>query len=177
MAIDFRGDEPHNVSYPTTPDTRGTARVYHLRKPYYLGHHDSPLSYVMFGLWKHHLTTKGSVPSTAEIREQAEHLLYIKPPVIRKHASKLTMGLLMTLALLIGSLVGANFRSSSKSTNVDGIPLSANELDFIRQFRDMQESADSRFRQAVNRRSPELISGVMQQRMSKDEIARRIRGF
>lgn len=176
MATVLRSDESHNVSYPQTPDSRGTARIYHLRKPYYLGNHDSPLSYVMFGIWKHHLTTEGKVPPTAQIREQAESLFEANHAQSKQWQRAWIMGLALTLATLIGGMAGAKIRSTQDSNRVDGIALSENELSYIRKVRAGTKAQAEAF-QAGQKRVPELIADFNEGRLSNDEIHKRIWGY
>lgn len=176
MATVLRSDDSHNISYPSTPDSRGTARIYHLRKPYYLGNHDSPLSYVMFGLWKHHLTTEGKVPPTAQIREQADALLNANQAQSKQWHRNWIMGLALTLAMLIGGLAGANFRSTQDSTHVDGIALSANEVAFIRNVREGTQRQDEAL-QAAKLQVPGILREIKEGRLSHDEIHKRIWGY
>lgn len=176
MATVLRSDESHNVSYPQTPDSRGTARIYHLRKPYYLGNHDSPLSYVMFGIWKHHLTTEGKVPPTAQIREQAESIFEANHAQSKQWQRAWIMGLALTLATVIGGLAGAKIRSTQDSNHVDGIALSANELSFIRKIREgNQRQADAH--KATEARVPELFAAIQEGRLTQNEIHKQIWGY
>jgi hypothetical protein len=175
MATDLRTDESHNISYPQSPDTRGTARIYHLRKPYYLGNHDSPLSYVMFGLWKHHLMEQGGAPPTAQIRERAEAFLGIVPTRRRRILSVGLMAFGLTLTTLIGALVGASFRSTRDSGFVDGIVLSENEMAFIRGVRKTTTKAATLIADA-NDNAGETIA-LAQGLGDRDEILKRIRNY
>lgn len=176
MATVLRSDDSHNVSYPQTPDSRGTARIYYLRKPYYLGNHDSPLSYVMFGIWKHYLTTEGKVPPTAQIREQADALLNAEQTDSKQWHRNWIMGLALTLAMLIGGMVGANFRSTQDSSHVDGIALTENEVSFVRRVREgTQRQANAK--KDAESRVPELYAAIQEGRLTKDEIHKRIWGY
>ncbi|MFO0942852.1 MAG: hypothetical protein U0930_19110, partial [Pirellulales bacterium] len=166
MATVLRSDNSHNVSYPHTPDSRGTARIYYLRKPYYLGNHDSPLSYVMFGIWKHYLTSEGKVPPTAQIREQAEALLNADQADSKQWHRNWIMGLALTLAMLVGGMVGANFRSTQDSSHVDGIALTENELSFVRNYRAVAEKRAAR-RKAAEAEAPELFAAIQEGRLTK----------
>jgi hypothetical protein len=174
MATDLRTDDSHNVSYPQSPDTRGSARIYHLRKPYYLGSHDSPLSYVMFGIWKHYLTTQGTPPATATIREQAESVLGVQPEAKKPWKQRLIMGAALTLTLVIGALAGANFRSTQDSNHVDGIALSANEIGYIRSVREADASWAAKM--ANRTHDPETAMALIKGTVSRDEVLKRIRG-
>ncbi len=79
-AIANRTDKVHEIQYPTSADARGSTRVNHLRRPYYLGPFESPQSYVMFGLWKHRLIETGQAPETKDLRPLVEQLLSQSPP-------------------------------------------------------------------------------------------------
>lgn len=68
-------EKAHGVKYPSSGDSRGSTRVHHLRRPYYLGPFESPQSYIMFGLWKHHLLETGVAPETKKIRKTVAGLL------------------------------------------------------------------------------------------------------
>ena len=177
MATDLRTDDSHNVSYPQSPDTRGSARIYHLRKPYYLGSHDSPLSYVMFGIWKHYLTTQGTPPATATIREQAESVLSVQLDAKKPWKQRLIMGAALTLTLAIGALAGANFRSTQDSNHVDGIALSERDVAMIRHLRTTRERNEEAQQKLLQEKTPELLSAILEGQVSNDEIRKRIRGF
>ncbi len=139
-------DSSHEFTYPTSPDARGSTRVNHRRRPYYLGPHDSPLSYVMFGLWKHRLQETGEPPSTKEIRALAEELLsrgtiastqsphfWTKPSTILS-----AIGGVVLCALLVFMIP-----SSSNPPQVDEFVLSESEADVIRTLR-TRSSLDAR---------------------------------
>lgn len=175
MATDLRADDSHNISYPTSADSRGSARIYHLRKPYYLGNHDSPLSYVMFGIWKHHLNECGIPPATADIRERAESVLGVLPNHRSVWSKNWLMGLAVTLALVIGVVAGANFRSTPNSANVDGIALSANDMEIIRRLRQSRIDYDRKQEQVVSQMMPDLLTAIQGGQIGREELRNRIR--
>lgn len=175
MATDLRADESHNVSYPQTADTRGTARIYHMRKPYYLGSHDSPLSYVMFGLWKHRLMTSGEAPPTASLREQAEAFLAVTPPRRKRMLAIGLMAFSLSFTTLIGSMIGYSFRSTPAPTDVDGIALSPREKDFIRGVRIATER-DIAARESNKVDVSTLAVKLFKGQVNRDEIFKKIGG-
>lgn len=135
-----RLDRSHSVSYPSSPDKRGSARVNLMRRNYYLGPHESPLSYVMFGIWKNQIQLTGSAPSTAEIRPLAEQLLSDGANAV-KRARRVRLlagatGLLACAALI----VGLNFRSTLGPPAVDGLVLTQDEMEFVRGIRRSDEA-------------------------------------
>lgn len=175
MAAEFRSDTSHNISYPRSPDTRGSARIYHHRKPYYLGSHDSPLSYIMFGLWKHHLVEYGKALPAPAIREQAEAFLGIVPSSKRRLMSVGLMAFSLTLTWLVGAWFGATFRSTSSVGHVDGMAISTSEAEFIRGVRKHSERFSSKDSNHVARTSIDAIA-LSKGQVEKDEIFQRIRG-
>lgn len=176
MATVLRNDDSHNVSYPQTPDSRGTARIYYHRKPYYLGNHDSPLSYVMFGIWKQHLQNDGKIPPTSQIREQAESVLGPQTAKPKQWHQYWIMGLGLTLACLVGGLVGAGINSTVESSRVDGITLSANEVTYIRKVRAGEERRVALFEEA-QARVPTTFVAIQGGQLRHDEIQKRLRGY
>lgn len=135
MSQEVRIDKPLRVNYPSAPDARGSARVNYLRRPYYLGPHDSPLSYVMFGLWKQRLEETGEPPTSKEIRPLAEEILSARDTVPR--VSLWRTAAVVSLVVLLCTSVTAlvNFRSTEIPPVVDGMELSEREFDFVRGMR------------------------------------------
>ena len=132
-----RVDASHDVTYPATSDARGSARIHHKRRPYYLGPHDSPLSYVMFGLWKQHLQETGEPPSTKQIRPLAEQLLAqnkVNAPVATGRQPK-TVNILAAACVCLTIITGIAIFSSDATPKVDEVVLSESEADVIRTIR------------------------------------------
>ncbi len=133
-----RVDVSHEYTYPTHPDARGSTRINHKRRPYYLGPHESPLSYVMFGLWKHRLQETGEPPSTKEIRALADEILVggrvasVRPSTSKIRASSVVCALAGVLLLVVLSNI---FFSRGSVPKVDDVVLSDSEADIVRAFR------------------------------------------
>jgi hypothetical protein len=175
VAIDLRTDDSHNITYPTTPDTRGTARIYHQRKPYYFGQHDSPLSYVVFGLWKNHLMTHGEAPAIASFRDQAETFLGVVPSPKKRILKAIVMASTLTLASAIGALVGASFNSTQAVNQADGKALSAYETEFIRGVRNANENLTAHTAEESAPKVAQEALALSKGLVDRDEILSRIR--
>ncbi len=177
MSNELRTDQSHDISYPKSPDARGTARVYHLRAPYYMGPHESPISHIVFGLWKHRLIETGKAPSTREVRAQAETILTGEIHRKRPRYPIWLMGLFFASACVVSGLVGGKISSTTRPPIVDGIPLSANESEFIRGLRvrlDRMAENESRTT-AVN--DSDLASAIIEGRVDRNAMLERIRGL
>ncbi len=106
-----------------------------------MGPFESPLSHVMFGLWKHHLQETGEAPSTKEIRPIAEELLQKgavtltdKPlPADRRGYYLAAVGFALAFFLSLHILF------SPSPLTVDGLTVSETEVEFIRGVR-LQEA-------------------------------------
>jgi hypothetical protein len=176
MSVDLRKDEAHTLAYPTTPDSRGSVRIYHQRKAHYLGQHGSPLSYVMFGLWKQGLIEHGEPPASTVIRDQAEKLLRQTVSHRKVLIKRSLVVASITLACLMGAILGSTFSSTSRAIVVDGIPLSANENEIIRgirQQKNLQVTQEQQQAVALGQQVAALLGGEL----STDEIHKRIHGY
>lgn len=138
MSSEARGTEKIvHVRYPASADARGSTRVNYLRRPYYLGPHDSPQSYIMFGLWKHRLLQSGKPPKSRDLRPLVDELLAKeenapKRRVIPGYA--LSAGLAI-VSLLIGIGLSPMIFSIKNVPVVDGMKLSEEEIAFVRGYR------------------------------------------
>lgn len=133
-----RVDVSHEYTYPTSPDARGSTRVNHKRRPYYLGPHESPLSYIMLGLWKHGLQEAGEPPSTKEIRALAEEILASGGVASGLHRStkiRVSSVAYALVGLLLVVVLGGVFFSSGSVPRVDDVVLSDSEAEVVRAFR------------------------------------------
>lgn len=134
----IRTDKAHTISYPTTADKRGSTRVNHRRRPYYLGPYDSPASYVMFGLWKHHLMETGEAPSPKELRPIV-HSLLSQQPLPRQSPNRwkwlAASGLTSAVILAVAILFAAKILSSDSFRTDDEIVLTETEAAIIRGYR------------------------------------------
>lgn len=133
-----RNDVPHEYTYPASADARGSTRVNHKRRPYYLGPHESPVSYIMFGLWKHRLQETGEPPATKEIRALAEEILATggvtsSLPSSSRLRPWRVLCALAAAVLLLG--LGSIFFSSGSQPKVDDVVLSDSEAEVIRTIR------------------------------------------
>lgn len=126
------------ISYPIQPDSRGDARMSYDGKVYYFGVWDSPQSYAVFALWKAELIKTGEAPECRQVRPLAKAALdgqpYQPPHVLSRvwFVAALAGGL---LAIAIACFGGFLLYSSTKPTEVDGVPLSEFEIGSIRGFR------------------------------------------
>ncbi len=153
-----RSDESHDVSYPTTPDGRGSTRLNYRRRPYYFGPHESPTSYLMFGLWKHYLLETGEAPESNTIRPLVEDLLKVKPlPTPRGKRKVCAVVLLATCGLVgLACVVTAKIVSRELPPSVDDLALSEGEINIVRGLR--QQSLAKR--QAVGFQEGRMISVI-----------------
>jgi hypothetical protein len=137
-----RTDRAHELQYPSTADARGSTRVNHLRRPYYFGPHDTPQSYVMFGLWKHLLLTEGEAAETKDLRPLVDEFLGKKPsPAEPESKARFIPSMVLSSVLLCSALLCAvAIFSSNRAPTVDDKVLTATEMDFIRGMR--QENAN-----------------------------------
>lgn len=177
MSTETRTDPAHDISYPNLPDARGSARVYHNRTPYYMGPHDSPLSHLVFGLWKHNLSKTGVAPSTKEIRSQVESLLKGEAIGQKPSRPKWLMAFFLSLVCVLGGWAGSKFSSTLDSPLVDGIPLSANETEFIRGRRVEAEQFENQNALLPLSRQVEMTAALNQRSVDRDALLERIRGF
>ena len=135
-----RQDSSHDLRYPDAPDGRGSTRVHHLRRPYYLGPFESAQSYIMFGLWKHYITEEGQPLGSNQLRTMVDELLEKSPPPEQKKSRLFPA---VSVGLLCCSILGAaGILSTRETTKVDGISMSVDERDFIRSVRKLQLSND-----------------------------------
>lgn len=136
-----RLDFAHDLTYPTAPDTRGSTRVNYKRRPYYMGPYESPLSHVMFGLWKHHLQETGEAPSTKEIRPIAEELLQNGAVTLtdKPLQSDRRGYYLAAIGFTLVFFLSLHILFSPSPITVDGIAVSETEVEFIRGVR-LQEA-------------------------------------
>jgi len=139
-----RVDVSHEYTYPTSPDARGSTRVNHKRRPYYLGPHESPLSYIMFGLWKHGLQEAGEPPSTKEIRALAEEILASGGVTSGLHRStkiRVSRVAYALVGLILVVVLGGVFFSSGSVPRVDDVVLSDSEAEVVRAIRKRNDVA------------------------------------
>ncbi len=138
-----RTDAAHeSYSYPTSPDTRGSTRVRTTKKHYYFGPHDTPESYVLFGLWKHRLEIDGKAPEAKTLRPLVKELLESSPGAEKRYARNMMMkagGLAACLAfVVIATVLSTNAFwkfSTAETTAVDGIELSEREVVLVQSLR------------------------------------------
>ena len=135
-----RTDQAHDLGYPTSADSRGSARVYHMRRPYYLGPYESPQSYVMFGLWKQRLLETNEPCETKDLRPIVDNILSNsdKPvdSVRRKVIPRVVLALTCaTTLMMIGVAIGRKIPSTIAPALVDGINLTQDETQIIRGVR------------------------------------------
>lgn len=137
-----RSDRGYQIHYPNAPDARGSTRVHYLRRPYYLGPHESPQSHVMFGLWKHHLIKNGKPPRSKDLRPIVDALLAdestaYETPRLRRclPVAASTLG-----GLFLGFVFAAAIFSTDMPPKVDGRVLTEDELAFVRGLRDYEEA-------------------------------------
>jgi hypothetical protein len=137
MSTQSRTDKSHDITYPATADARGSTRINHQRRPYYLGPFESPQSYIMFGLWKHRLMETGEPPETKDLRPLVDRLLGEEPATSETFSTairKLTsLNFLAACACLsVAIMTTANIFLSLAPAKVDGDVLTAEETEFIR---------------------------------------------
>jgi hypothetical protein len=154
-----RVDDSHDLSYPTAPDKRGSTRVNYRRRHYYLGPHDSPLSHVMFGMWKHQLLQTGVPPDAKDLRPMAEKLLEesARTEVVPEASTQNRLGYFLAIAgftLSFALLLKIWF--SDPPARVDGRTLSEIEIQVVQALR-MNEEA---FRKKAESQS---LPGVIMQ--------------
>ncbi len=132
-----RTDKPHEVRYPTAADARGSTRINHLRRPYYLGPFESPQSYIMFGLWKQRLLETGEAPETKDLRPIVERL--VSQPstfaAVTSHRSFIPAVVFGSLCLSFAMIASAIIFSTIRPPEVDNLHLTADETEFIRGMR------------------------------------------
>ncbi len=125
MSTQSRTDKSHDITYPATADARGSTRINHQRRPYYLGPFESPQSYIMFGLWKHRLMETGEPPETKDLRPLVDRLLGEEPATSETFSTairKLTsLNFLAACACLsVAIMTTANIFLSLAPAKVDG---------------------------------------------------------
>lgn len=136
-----RTDNPHDISYPPAADKRGSTRINHKRRPYYLGPYDSPASYIMFGLWKHQLLESGEPPSCKDLRPIVQNLLSdqsIAVPVSRRGYWIATISVLLSTVLVFAFIWTIEILSRDSVPHVDNVVLSKTETEIIRGYRAQQ---------------------------------------
>lgn len=132
-------DEISRVEYPIQSDTRRAARVAFRRKVYHLGPFESPISYVVFGMWKQRLIKTGIAVPTKELRPLAKAALkgeLPKPPRKINSAWFLAVVVVGFLLLAFANYQGYRYFSTYKHPVVDGVPMSARELSAFRRTRE-----------------------------------------
>lgn len=133
-----RIDKAQELRYPKSADPQGAASVDHVR-PHYLGPHESPLSYIVFGLWKHRLSETGEAPEVRELRPVAEELLYGKKVIRRRVLAGASTLSALVFAMWIGMLTGPMFYTPEHAPQIDGQTLSENEKIFLRNHRKAEQ--------------------------------------
>jgi hypothetical protein len=129
----IRIDPGFQLVYPSQPDKRGRARIVVKRKAYYFGQHGSAVSYAMFARWKKEFERDGSPTVGSAYKDGAA--AYLSEPKQRWWRSR--ENIKHSLALAIACIVlSAGFTtwilSSPETAKVDGIVLTAPEMDFVR---------------------------------------------
>lgn len=162
----IRVDPGFDIAYPATPDTRGRARVYVKRKAYYFGTHGSPESYALFALWLTDLRRTGSafVPSTR--RDDA--LEFVGKAKGEKPVPRpwIAAAIMSSAVLVTGALLSSSwFFSSDSVAKVDGIEVTAQEVEHLRALRWVNEQQvanyfPSRVLEIANQLSKDGISSV-----------------
>ncbi|MCG8650215.1 MAG: hypothetical protein MI861_10295 [Pirellulales bacterium] len=133
------------MSYPIKPDGRGSARVNFNGRAYYFGEHNTPASFELFVEWKKRVveadgepvdTQLGRYPLAHKRCEQSSDGLADEDQEV--HWTRQNWIGLACACALAGIFVGAifsNLFSIPRRPVVDGIPMTADETDFIRKMR------------------------------------------
>lgn len=138
--------------YPTSPDSRGRARVTIKRKSYYFGEHGSPESYAMFAMWVAELEDAEGAPlKPSAYRDAASKFLQKRPqwwhtPLIFSTA------VVLSAAIVSTAKFGKNWFSSSEPVSqVDGLEMTARESEYIRALRNLERMQVARSKDAPSR--------------------------
>ncbi|HBE70019.1 MAG TPA: hypothetical protein DDW52_17880 [Planctomycetaceae bacterium] len=134
----------HKLQYPPAPDSRGSARVVLDRKTYYFGRHNSPESYAMFGAWLAHYERTGTTYKPSVIREAASNFVGVEVPEDTER--RWTLPIASGIAVIFAGAFIFNvwFSSSSPDSHVDGIAMTATEVEYVRSLRDVASETLSR---------------------------------
>ncbi len=132
------------IQYPSSPDTRGSARITYKRKHYYFGRHGSAYSYLLFGLWKARVDKTRELQKSTDLRPLVESILSQEPPSPPARHPWLALSLFTSAVTLCISLVAATWIVVGANPKVDNVALSNQELSAIRGIRKTQGSFDRR---------------------------------
>ncbi len=148
--------EAADLCYPPKPDANGTAKKYYRRRAYYFGRHNSPESLILFGEWKRRLIETGEPPEVKTVRIDLEHSME-KNERVRKVRLYLwpTATVASSIALAVAITVCVVIFSTRDLPRVDGRPLTAEEMLFVRGLRQHYANVDD-----TTRTQPERIADL-----------------
>ncbi|GAB5404344.1 MAG: hypothetical protein Aurels2KO_25750 [Aureliella sp.] len=129
----IRIDRGFELVYPQQPDSRGRARVVVKRKSYYLGEHGSAASYAMFARWKADFEATGSPTAGSTYRDAAMQYLGGTPRAWWRSRKNVANSLAIAcICIVLTAAFTTWIHSSPPVPEVDGIVLTAREMDYVR---------------------------------------------
>lgn len=159
----IRIDRPSYAAYPSTPDTRGRARVYLKGKSYYFGAHGSPDSYAMYAVWLAEVMRSGEAYKPSDRRNDA--IEFIGEGIVRKSVPKPWIAAGMIASAVVLSVAAVSYGwiiSSETKPAVDDVAMTAEELAHVRSMRRTTASL-------VSHRSSSRVAEILE-RMSTEGL-------
>lgn len=126
------------LTYPESPDAKGSAKRYFRRRAYYFGQHNTPESLILFATWKQRLIETGEPPEVRDVRQELNRAGNSENESSRRSNVHWAMVAMAVVTLLSLTFSAAVFFSTKRQPEVDGVLLSSSEVDYIRGVRSQE---------------------------------------
>ena len=179
MAVAENADDL-GIAYPLKPDSKGQARLYHERRAFYFGRHNTTASYELFAAWLDRFHETGEPPETKDVRAWLS-----SHPRMSRFDQVMSRSLVTLLVAIVSVSVSVMvcFMVANRLPDVDGTRLTEYEVARIRGMREFERlriASNAKILEKQPVRDESLMARVMLEKPregeSREDFEKRVFG-